>query len=200
MELFLNATSPYARMVRITVMEKGLAETVRLRWCDPWADDAALLEANPAGRIPALVTADGTALSESLLIAFYLEGHGAGETLMPPSRQSEVLHRLGLGQGLMDAAFTTVIARKHQGREADGSVLGQRRQRAFQRILDQLEQEHDEAQGASAMTLADIAVGVALDYLTFRLPEVAWAEGRPELAAWHRQITRRKSFSQTAFG
>ncbi|PAU78450.1 glutathione S-transferase N-terminal domain-containing protein [Halomonas salipaludis] len=200
MELFLNATSPYARMVRITVMEKGLAEAVTLRWCDPWADDAALLEANPTGRIPALITADGTALSESLLIAFYLEAQGPGERLIPPARSSEVLHLVGLGQGLMDAAFATVIARKHQGSEADDSVLGQRRQRAFQRILDQLEQELDEAQVASPMTLADIAVGVALDYLTFRLPEVAWAEGRPRLAAWHRQIVRRESFSQTAFG
>ncbi|MBD3896496.1 glutathione S-transferase N-terminal domain-containing protein [Halomonas sp. ML-15] len=200
MQLFLNATSPYARMARITMMEKGLAEMVTLRWCDPWADDAALLNANPAGRIPALITADGTALSESLLIALYLDGQGPGEPLIPPSRLSEVLHRVGLGQGLMDAAFTTVIARKHQGSEADDSELGQRRLRAFQRILDQLEQELDEAQAMSAMTLADIAVGVALDYLTFRLPEVTWSHGRPRLAAWHRQIVRRESFTQTAFG
>ena len=69
MELYLNATSPYARLVRIVLLEKGLMDAVTLKWCDPWADDADLLKANPAGRIPALVTEDGTTLSESMLIA-----------------------------------------------------------------------------------------------------------------------------------
>ncbi|BBI63175.1 hypothetical protein HSBAA_44810 [Vreelandella sulfidaeris] len=46
MELYLNATSPYARLVRIVLLEKGLADAVTLKWCDPWADDADLLKAN----------------------------------------------------------------------------------------------------------------------------------------------------------
>ena len=44
MELYLNATSPYARLVRIVLLEKGLADAVTLKWCDPWADDAELLK------------------------------------------------------------------------------------------------------------------------------------------------------------
>mgnify|MGYP001419914949 CR=1 FL=1 len=95
MELFLNATSPYARLVRIVVLEKGLADAVKLRWCDPWSDDAQLLEANPAGRIPALITEDGTALSESLVIALYLDGMGRSEPIIPASRLSEVLRQAG---------------------------------------------------------------------------------------------------------
>ena len=31
MELYLNATSPYARLVRIVLLEKGLADTVTLK-------------------------------------------------------------------------------------------------------------------------------------------------------------------------
>ncbi|GHE21802.1 glutathione S-transferase N-terminal domain-containing protein [Halomonas urumqiensis] len=201
MELFLNSSSPYARMVRIMVLEKGLAEAVTLRWCDPWSDDPALLEANPAARIPALIADDGTALGESLLIAFYLEGLGHGQPLIPASRLSEVLHLAGLGQGLMDAAFNTVIARKHQGSEADASVLGQRRKRAITRLLDQLELEPelDVPQATTALTLADISVAVALDYLAFRLPEVSWAKDRPRLEAWHRRITSTENVKTTAF-
>lgn len=52
MELYLNATSPYARLVRIVLLEKGLAGAVTLKWCDPWADDADLLKANPRGAFP----------------------------------------------------------------------------------------------------------------------------------------------------
>lgn len=199
MELFLNATSPYARLVRIVVLEKGLTRAVTLRWCDPWADDAALLEANPAGRIPALVTEDGTTLSESALIAFYLDGLGDREPLIPPACRARVLHFAGLGQALMDAAFTTVISRKHQGNDADESVLGQRRWRAMQRMLGRFDNELDAAQAVSAVTLGDIAVAVALDYLTFRLPEVGWAEQHPRLKQWHHHVVARKSFVQTSF-
>lgn len=200
MQLFLNATSPYARLVRIILLEKGLTDSVSLRWCDPWADDEALLAANPAGRIPALVTDDSTTLSESVLIAVYLDGISPRVPMMPAARLAEVLHLAGLGQNLMDAAFTTVIARKHDGAEIDQSKLGQRRQRAIQRITQQLSKELHENQLAPSITLWEVAIAVALDYLVFRLPEVNWKEEHPALREWHVAVISRESFQQTAFG
>ena len=199
MELYLNATSPYARLVRIVLLEKGLADTVTLKWCDPWADDAELLKANPAGRIPALVTEEGTTLSESMLIAVYLESVSPNPAMLPAASRGDVLHLAGLGQNLMDAAFTTVIARKHYGNEIDESELGQRRSRAIQRLLKQLNNELGEKQQASNVNLGEIAIAVALDYLAFRLPEVNWKEEYPRLLAWHAGVTARGSFQETAF-
>ena len=199
MELYLNATSPYARLVRIVLLEKGLADTVTLKWCDPWADDAELLKANPAGRIPALVTEEGTTLSESMLIAVYLDSVSPNPPMLPAASRGDVLHLAGLGQNLMDAAFTTVIARKHYGYEIDESELGQRRSRAIQRLLKQLNNELGEKQQASNVNLGEIAIAVALDYLAFRLPEVNWKEEYPRLLAWHAGVTARGSFQETAF-
>ena len=202
MELYLNATSPYARLVRIVLLEKGLMNAVTLKWCDPWADDADLLKANPAGRIPALVTEDGTTLSESMLIAMYLDSLDSGTPtppILPTHLLSDVLHLAGLGQNLMDAAFTTVIARKHYGQEIDQSELGQRRARAMQRLLEQLNSELSGNPTAASIHLGDIAIAVALEYLAFRLPEIRWKEAHPQLAAWHASVTARASFQQTAF-
>ena len=199
MEFYLNATSPYARLVRIVLIEKGLADAVTLKWCDPWADDADLLKANPAGRIPALVTEEGTTLSESILIAVYLDSVSPNKPMIPQDRLGEVLHLTGLGQNLMDAAFTSVIARKHYGKGIDDSELGQRRSRAIQRLLNQLNIELGEKLQASTINLGDIAIAVALDYLAFRLPEVNWKEEYPQLQAWHAGVTARESFQQTAF-
>ncbi|GAA0701237.1 glutathione S-transferase family protein [Vreelandella titanicae] len=199
MELYLNATSPYARLVRIVLLEKGLTDTVTLKWCDPWADDADLLKANPAGRIPALITEKGISLSESLLIAVYLDGVSPNKPMIPTAGLGEVLHLAGLGQNLMDAAFNTVIARKHYGNGIDDSELGQRRSRAIQRLLKQLEGELGEKQQTSTINLGHIATAVALDYLAFRLPEVSWKEEYPQLQEWHAGVTARASFEQTAF-
>ena len=199
MELYLNATSPYARLVRIVLLEKDLAGAVTLKWCDPWADDAELLKANPAGRIPALVTQEGTTLSESMLIAVYLDSVSPNPPMLPAASLGEALHLAGLGQNLMDAAFTTVIARKHYGSEIDESELGQRRSRAIQRLLTQLNSELGEKQQASTINLGEITIAVALDYLAFRLPEVNWKEEYPRLQAWHAGVINRASFQQTAF-
>ncbi len=202
MELYLNATSPYARLVRIVLLEKGLMDAVTLKWCDPWADDADLLKANPAGRIPALVTEEGTTLSESMLIAMYLDSLDNVKPtppMLPTNSLSDVLHLAGLGQNLMDAAFTTVIARKHYGQEIDQSELGQRRTRAMQRLLKQLNSELSGNPTAASIHLGDIAIAVALEYLAFRLPEIRWKEAHPQLAAWHAALTARASFQQTTF-
>lgn len=198
MELYLNATSPYARLVRIVLLEKGLMDAVTLKWCDPWADDAELLKANPAGRIPALVTEEGSTLSESMLIAVYLDSVSPNPPMLPAASLENVLHLAGLGQNLMDAAFTTVIARKHYGNEIDESELGQRRSRAMQRLLNQLNSELGDKQQPS-INLGEIAISVALDYLAFRLPEVNWKEEYPRLQAWHAGVTARDSFQETAF-
>ncbi|MGE6608719.1 glutathione S-transferase family protein [Halomonas sp. NPDC076908] len=199
MELYLNATSPYARLARIVLLEKGLSDAVTLKWCDPWADDAELLNANPAGRIPALVTEEGTTLSESVLIAVYLDSVSPNKPMLPAASLGDVLHLAGSGQNLMDAAFTTVIARKHYGKGIDDSELGQRRSRAIQRLLKQLNSELGEKQLASTINLGDIAIAVALDYLVFRLPEVKWQEKYPQLKEWHAGVTAQESFHQTAF-
>ena len=119
--------------------------------------------------------------------------------MLPAASLRDVLHLAGLGQNLMDAAFTTVIARKHYGNEIDESVLGQRRSRAIQRLLNQLNSELGEKQQALTINLSEIAIAVALDYLAFRLPEVNWKEEYPQLQAWHAVVTARASFQQTAF-
>ena len=136
MRLFLNATSPFARVARVVALEKGLSP--ELVWCDPWANDPALLAVHPQGRIPVLVTDDGHALAESLLIAQYLDAQGSGPTLLPAPALAATLARTSVGYGLMEAAFSTVIARKHDA-QADTTVMGQRRLAALQRALAVLE-------------------------------------------------------------
>lgn len=199
MELMLNKTSPYARVARIVALGKGLEARLKLRWVDPWADDPALIEANPSCRVPTLRTEEGRSLSESLLIALYLDRVGEGEALVPPERFAQTLELVGLGQGLIDAAFTTAIARKHQGADADRSVLGRRRLAAIERALTRLDIMAQQEPRSTAFTLGNIVVCVALEYLAFRLPEIPVAERYPALALWHRQRANRPSFRATAF-
>ncbi|RDE22677.1 glutathione S-transferase [Motiliproteus coralliicola] len=199
MQLLLNKTSPYARMARIAMLEKGLQNQIELCWCDPWNDDPQLLQHNPVGRIPALVTDQGVTLSESLLIATYLDSLVAHNPLVPEDQKALVLHFAGLGQGLMDASFNAVIARKYLDEAANNSVLSERRWNAIDRTLAQLEHSVEQLAATPSISLGEICVAVAIDYLLFRLPELDTCSRYPKLAAWHRSRVQRPSFETTAF-
>jgi glutathione S-transferase len=70
MQLLANTTSPYVRIARMCLIEKGI--DIEPTIVDPWADDARLRAANASTRVPTLITDDGTPLTESLLIALWL--------------------------------------------------------------------------------------------------------------------------------
>lgn len=197
MQLYLNATSPFARFARIVALEKKLESELELIWCDPWSDQAELLQHNPHSRIPVLIT-DGEAISESSLIAIYLNQLQSEPQLLPAQKQAKVLGLLGLGQGLMEAAFSRVINAKYLSQEAQNSVLAQRREKAIQRSLAKLEEELASSTDL-ALNLGFIAIAVALDYIDFRLPELEIDSNFPALKAWRQGLAQRPSFTSTAF-
>ncbi|TGG92429.1 glutathione S-transferase [Natronospirillum operosum] len=199
MKLYLNQTSPYARVARICAIEKQLEQDLDLHWVDPWADDEALLTANPNGKIPVLVTNEGESISESLLIAAYLDGLSSARSLLRNPDFADVLALCGLSQGLTDAAFTTVINRKHFGQDSDSTVLGIRRRNAIVRCLQRLEGRVDSDVMKSDINLGQIITAVALGYIDFRLPTLQWGNDYPLLADWLVDFSKYSSFKETAF-
>ena len=195
MRLFLNATSPFARVARVIALEKGLSP--ELVWCDPWANDPALLAVHPQGRIPVLLTDDGHAIAESLLIAQYLDAQGQGPSLLPATTMAATLARTSVGYGLMEAAFSTVIARKHDA-NADATLMGQRRLAAMQRALASLEQTLP-ASPADAITLDQLVVAIAVEYVNFRLPGTITQAQQPQLCQWVQDMAQRPHLAATAF-
>lgn len=193
MELYYSLTSPYARIVRVALLEKQLDDRVAYHVVDPWADDPSLMRVNPATRVPALITNDGTPITESLLMVHYLETVWPKPPLIPAMDRERTLATAGLAVGVIDAAVHTLLGRKAAGAEFDGSPLGQRRTRAMNTILDRLEEQPPEPSGQlGALTLA-----VALDYLDLRFPDMGWAATRPQLARWHEAMEERNSLSST---
>lgn len=198
MQLFVNNSSPYSRVARIVALEKGLAAQVELVQTDPWAGEDILAASNPANRVPALATDEGVSITESLLIAHYLDTLSDQQPLLPARHLIHALHLCGLGQGLMEAAFTTVITEKFQGTEAVDSFFGRRRSNAIRRTLTMLNDESSKGY-PDVFTLGEIVVGVALEYLDFRLPSISWRDRCPALRKFFQKISGRDSFRLTSF-
>ncbi len=197
MELYLNKTSPYARLALATAHETGLADRLETVWVEPWEDAPELLAVNPLAKVPALVTDDGIALVESGCICDYLIALSGRDDLLPapPRARADSLRRLGLGRAAIDCAFSVVIQRRYA--DAAGTMLSRRWSAALPRAAAALDAMSADRIGARQPDLGDLAVAVAFDYVDFRLPEIAWRMHSPGLAAWVDAVRARASMRVT---
>ena len=82
MELWHAWTCPFCMRVRIALDEKGLPWTEKV--IDLSKKPPELFKLNPAGGVPVLVTDDGAAIPESLVILEYLDERYPETTPMLP--------------------------------------------------------------------------------------------------------------------
>lgn len=190
MKLYFNKPSPYARKVRVVAHEKGLMDSLELHEADPWADPPDLLAANPLAKVPALITDDGTLLTESTAICLFLDTLGPGRKLVEGERW-RVMARVGLAQGLIDAAFAIVIERRRPADQQSADWIA-RQKRAIARTLPQVKIPGDRCD------LGDISLACGLAYMDFRLPEISWRSDRSDLAQWLDQVNQRPAMRATA--
>ena len=195
MRLFYSPTSPYVRKVHVTAIEKGLGNCLTLVPCNAYAPAPDLWAANPLGRVPTLVLDDGTALFDSPMICEWLDASGSGPGLLPPvgPERWAVLRAQALADGVMDDAVSVVMGRRRPGQDPalEATALA-----AIGRALDWLEGQPGTWTGGT--DLGQIAIACGLGYLDFRLPELAWGQTRPRLAAWYAGFSERASLRATA--
>jgi glutathione S-transferase len=198
MQLFFNQTSPYARKVRVVAIEKGLVPQIEMHDLDPWSDPPALLAVSPLSKVPVLVTAQGVALTESDHIARFLDDLVPQPALMPQdaSARAEASARMALSQGMIDAAFDSVIERRRPSDKQWPDWIA-RQHRAIERGLAVAATLNCSRE---RFDLGDIALAVLLGYLDYRLPSIAWREAHPALADWYDAVARREAMQATRPG
>jgi glutathione S-transferase len=104
LKLYVTLTSPYARMVRIVILEKGLEDRVQIILAETRNTDSPYYSISASGRVPYLIRDDGIAMEESQLICAYLD-HLSGSPLFDHSsgNQGWESRRLeALARSLMD--------------------------------------------------------------------------------------------------
>ena len=198
MKLYFSPASPYARKVRVSALELGLAERIELLpvTLSPVSPNAQLREHNPLGKIPALLTDSGEALYDSPVICEYLDALAGGGRLWPaggPARW-RALRRQALADGITDAA---VLVRYEQTVRPEALrwnewIEGQRLK--IRTALAVLESESLEG----PLDIGAISIACALGYLDLRFPEERWRDHQPHLANWFAALAQRPSLASTA--
>ena len=193
MLLFHSLTSPYARKVRVLLLEKRLS----VEAVDVASSGRAASEHNPLGKVPTLVLDDGTVLFDSRVITEALDALYPVPRLIPlePRERATVRRYEALADGICDVLIPVVLDSRRPPEKRDADYA--------KKLLDKVKASLDSLEPAlngratlgDAFSLADIAVVCALGYINLRRPELL--EGRAVLAAYLGRQLERPSLAET---
>lgn len=199
MKLLYTVNSPYARKVRIVAAEKRIDITLQeVVLADP---DCPVKQYNPLGKVPVLILTDGDSLYDSRVIAEYLDNRNPVAHLIPKdnSAKSAVRKWEALADGVCDAAVAVILEQRKAEQLQDPAFIAKQMDKVT-RGLSTL--NHDLGQSkwcvGEAFSLADIAVGCLLGYVSLRFgQDIKVATDYPNLERLQLSLLKRQSFQDS---
>lgn len=194
MKLLSDATTPFGRKVLVAAIERAVVlDEVFV----PLDGSGPLGDFNPLRQIPTLVLGDGRALYDSDVIIEYLDTCHQEERLIPESHRFDVLTRMALGSGLIEATLLRRIETVRIPQEQSPAFIAKMEQRIL-RVLAALDSQWATLANASGVLRADqITVACALGYVDFRYGDT-WHAKHAALSAWFADVAARPSMIATA--
>lgn len=197
MRLYYTKTSPYARVVRMLVIEKGLSDRVEAIEAKTRTPGSPYYQLNPSGRVPFLDTGTGLALEDSLLIAQYLDTLGGEPRLtLPLAHQNWAYGRLETyTRSFVDGLAVHIREMRRPETERSPTILQHEKDRAL-RLADFWEREIGHPLMQGPLNMAQMLLIAGLDHDGAK--RIADLEGgRPRLAAWAGRMRLRESVRAT---
>ncbi len=195
--LYFSPTSPYARKVRVALIELGLAYDVLEIPTNPYTAGPDYFALNPLSKIPTLITHEGLAIPDSRLILDYL--HSLNDALDRAQQGPNYWQTRRIQQyadGIIDAAVAANLEQRRDAGQISQTWL-ERHSGAISRTLDALNEQAHTLRRDGTITPAEISAAAALGYLDLRLPALRWRDGRRALAAWQGIFAQRPSVRAT---
>jgi glutathione S-transferase len=144
---------------------------------------------------------DGSAMYDSRVIAEYLDTLTPVCKLLPPNGRDRADVKVceALADGVLDAAVLVRLEKTLRPPEQQSAAWVERQMgkvRAGLQVMSDNLGESPFCMG-NHYTLADVAVGCALGWLSFRFPDIGWRAEHPNLARLFDKLSERASFKDT---
>lgn len=187
MKLLYAPASPYSSKVRMAAHALGIE--LELEKVDTSSGPPILLDANPLGKIPTLLTEEDGAIFDSRAIMHYLHRQ-SGKALYPKNREkrdaAEVLE--ALCDGIADCLLAIVYERRLRPEEMVYQPAIDRQWAKVTRALDHLNRNMPKT--GKKLHGGHFALAAMLGYLMLRFPG-EWEDGRTALTAWPSKFAKR---------
>jgi glutathione S-transferase len=198
MKLYVTYTSPYARLARIVVAEKGLEGRVEILEAKTRTAGSPYYQINPSGRVPYLVDDAGIGMEDSQLICAYLDSLDGKPRFHHPSRESDWAYRRleASARSMCEGICVWVREMTRPESERSPTVLAHESARS-QRMADLFEARVAEPLMETEPAMAHLIIAVSLDMARQRGP-ADLTPGRAQLAAWMRRMSALAGMRATA--
>ena len=199
MKLYITPGSPYARMARITVLEKRLEGRVEVLLAQTRTAHSPYYAINPSGRVPYLVRDDALSVWRSR------PSFARGSIISQASRCSICRRVKRYGRCCVSKPwpeacwmdFRFGYARSCAPKANVHHPSSVTKSERASRMADLWETEIAHPWMRGALNLAQITLGCALG-LEARNPDLHWRPGHAKLSDWFGRIAARPSFVATA--
>jgi glutathione S-transferase len=199
MKLIGSFTSAYVRKARVVLAEKKLDYQFELE--NVWAPETEIAASNPLGKVPCLVMEDGSTMYDSRVIAEYLDTLTPVCKLLPPNSRDRANVKVweALADGVLDAAVLAYLERTWRPAGQQSQAWFDRQMGKVRGGLAVMSENLGEQPFCMGIhyTLADVAVGCTLGWLSFRFPDIDWRSAYPNLARLFDKLSERPSFKDT---
>ena len=177
MKLLYTVNSPYARKVRVVAAEKHVEiEIEEVNLADP---AYTVKQYNPLGKIPVLILDDGDGLYDSRVIVEYLDNRTPLAHLIPQNHGAKIWVRRweALADGVCDAAVSAMLEGRKVAEMQDAANIAKQ----MDKVNRGLEVLNSDLAGKKwcveeTFSLADIALGCLLGYLSLRFKDLDWPD------------------------
>lgn len=180
MKILYSPASPYSSKVRMAAKYAGI--DVESVLTDTNAAPAELVDNNPLGKIPTLVTDEGQAVYDSRAIMQFLDRTGS-KRLYPRNavKRTEVEVLEALCDGICDCLLAIMYEHRFRPEEKVHQEWLDKQWTKATRGLDYL--EANMPRSTKALNGGQLALATLIGYLALRFPG-KWERGRPKLKRW----------------
>jgi len=198
MKLYITYGSPYARLARIVVIEKGLEGRVEIIAAKTRTPASPYYQINPSGRVPYLIDDSGAGMENSQLICAYLDGLDGNPRFHTAARASDwaSLRLEFAARSMCDGIAVWGREMVRPENERSPTTLAHEAART-QRMADFFEQHVTDPPLQGTPGMAHLILAIAVEMARKRgLGDLS--AGRPRLASWMRPISDLPSMRKTA--
>ena len=195
--ILISATpSPFARKVRISMIEKGIPYTVQNEV--PWHADSITSRYNPLEQLPILIPEDGDPVFESTYLMDWLEYKYPKPSMLPDAPEQAMEAKLvhTIAEGVADATLLLFWEMQRESISAEWASRQLRKVKGGLTDLDRRVGDREFVVG-NRFGLADIAVIALLgmqDTVIESQMIPAWQKFAPDMDAWNKLYPNLKRF------
>ena len=198
MKLIIAKPSPFARKVRIAIIEKRIDCEIVVD--NPWLPETQVNHANPLGKVPVLILDDARVIHDSKVIIDYLETLNLEPALIPADPQLRIAHKQieAIADGICDAVVLISLECARPQDKQSKDWIERQRNKVIAGVAE-LSQAHKTGAvlTSNELGLAQVATQCALDYLDLRYPQYEWRKAAPNLIDLYTRLSTRPSFAST---